>query len=243
MPNNAPNSSSSSISAAFPQHRLRGNETLIFDLDDTLYPPGAFLSHSAFLCYVNEAVTDITGWPVAEVAAITEKYDARTIDVIGCWEREHNIAIAQIEDYIDKQDISHVPTCSQTQAFLRAWQGRSVIFTNTRLGHAERFLEHLGLTDSIAHICTNCQRGRRFKPDVDIYHELVARLDEKPENCIMFEDRHRNLQPAYDMGMGTVLIHPEKDAQEHVQLWYPDIKTWIQNVKIDPASQPKKTAL
>ena len=226
----------------FMRHPLQGNETLVFDLDDTLYPLGSFLSQEQFVNYVNEAVTEITGMSFDEVAAITDHYLSLGGDFVEEWAKNYNIRIAHIEDHIDKQDISHVQACPHTEDFLREWQGRAVIFTNAHLSHAERFLEHLGLKDHIEHICTNCGRQRRFKPEPSIYHELVERLGEKPENCIMFEDRHINLRPAYEMGMGTVLIHPEKDVQEHVQLWYPDMKTWIEHVKINPANQLKSQA-
>lgn len=233
----------------FRQHPLKGTETLVFDLDDTLYPLGAFLSHEKFLGYVNEAVSQHLNKPQAEVEALTAKYLDEPGDILNHWELKHNVPIAVIEDFIDAQDISHVQACEQTREFLSWWQGRAVIFTNAHLSHTERFLEHLGLKDHIEHVCSNCQRGRRFKPDPDIYHELTENLGENPENCIMFEDRHINLRPAYEMGMGTVLIHPEKDEQAHVQLWYPDMKTWIEHVKIqsevtsEPHSQTKRMSL
>lgn len=211
---------------------LKGNETLIFDLDDTLYPAGAFLSYENFISYTNEAVSEVTGMTLEEVETLTKKYLEMDGDFLDHWNTKHNVPIAKIEDYIDAQDISHIQACKQTQEFLANWQGRAVIFTNAHMSHTERFLEHLGLKDHIEHICSNCQRGRRFKPDVSIYHELIERLGEKPENCVMFEDRHINLKPAYEMGMGTVLIHPEKDEQEHVQLWYPTIGAWVEHVSI-----------
>ena len=218
--------------ADYPLHPISGTETLIFDLDDTLYPFGAFLSYEAFIKYANEAIAQNTEMNLREVERLTEKYVKKDGDVFELWEKNHNVPISVIEDHIDAQDISHVKSCARTQEFLSQWQGRAVIFTNAHWGHTERFLEHLGLKDHIEHVCTNCQRGRRFKPDASIYHELIETLGENPQNCIMFEDRKINLKPAYGMGMGTVLIHPEKDIREHVQLWYPDMATWIEHVKV-----------
>ena len=220
----------------FMQHPIKGNETLIFDLDDTLYPLGAFMTHERFINSANHAITEITSMPFEDVAALTQKYLAADGDFLEHWAKNHNIRIAHVEDYLDQQDISHVQACPQTQEFLKNWQGRAVIFTNAHLGHAERFLEHLGLKDHIEHICTNCQRERRFKPDPSIYHELIERLGENPQNCIMFEDREENLWPAYEMGMGTVLIHPKEDKKEHIQVWYPDMKTWIEHVSVQSGS-------
>lgn len=221
----------------FNTHPVHGQETLIFDLDDTLYPLGAFLSHEKFISYLNEAAAKHLNIPLAEAEKLSERYLQDDIDVMDHWEREMNLPISVVEDYIDAQDISHVQACAATQEFLARWAGRAVIFTNAHMSHSERFLEHLGLKDHIEHVSSNCVRQRRFKPDPAIYQELLEELDEKPENCIMFEDRHINLRPAYDLGMGTVLIHPEKEQQnhEHVQLWYPDMKTWIENVKLQPA--------
>lgn len=217
-------------------HQLSGTETLVFDLDDTLYPHGHFLSDERFFQLLSSFAAKQNGLSEEEAHAITQKYIAEgTHDVMKSWQASHGFDIEAFALNIDAQDISHMQPNEQVKQFLNDWQGRVVVFTNAHTTHAERLLEHLHLRQHVEHICDYTTRGGRMKPELAIYEELMHRINENPENCVMFEDKHKNLEPAKRMGMGTVLFWPEATAFDYVDRWYPDMPTWIDNLQIKNA--------
>ncbi len=215
------------------RHELVGTETLIFDLDDTLYPHGHFLSDEYFMELLNTYASIACKISLEEAKAISQCYiDENAEDPMFLWEQEHGLNLDDVCLFVDQQDISHLKPCPQINKFLADWQGKAVVFTNAHKSHAERLLEHLHIEPYIEYTCDRTTRNERMKPDLDIYHELLEKIGEDPKNCIMFEDKHTNLAPAHDMGMATVLVHPKQHDEPHVDFWYPNLPTWVKNTNV-----------
>ena len=216
----------------FEGHPLTGHEALIFDLDDTLYPFGNFLSEEKFWEIFYGYVARANNMTEAEVKTRCEEMLATgMMDLIPAWKDKHVFDIADFTACIDSQDISHMGPCDETRDLLANWQGQVVVFTNAHRSHAERVLEKIGLTPHVAHICDYTTRNLRAKPDPVIYTELLERLALDPKQCVMFEDRANNLEPAHALGMGTVMVHPEPHDLPYVDYWYPDLLTWVRGVR------------
>lgn len=220
----------------YNSHTLKGTETLVFDLDDTLYPHGHFLSDARFFEMLSEFAAAHNGLSFDEAHRLTQTYIAEgSTDVMKSWQAAHSFDIAGFALHIDAQDIAHMQPNEHIKQFLGGWQGRIVVFTNAHTTHAERLLEHLHLRQHVEHICDYTTRGGRMKPELAIYEELLTRINENPENCVMFEDKHKNLAPAKHLGMGTVLFTPEAQEFNYVDRWYPDMPTWLNNLEISNA--------
>ncbi len=214
-------------------HTLTGTETLVFDLDDTLYPHGHFLSDERFFEMLSEFGAKQNGLTLTEAHALTAKFLSEgTKDCMKSWQENHTFDIEAFAKHIDSQDISHMQPNEQVKKFLNDWQGRIVVFTNAHTTHAERLLEHLHLREHVEHICDYTTRGGRMKPEFGIYEELMTHINEVPTNCVMFEDKHKNLEPAKTLGMQTIYFWPEEEEYNYVDRWYPDMPTWINNLKI-----------
>lgn len=215
-------------------HTLKGTETLVFDLDDTLYPHGHFLSDERFFQMLSEFAAKENDISEDEAWKTTQQMLADGVpDVMKAWKAHCGFDIEGFAKYIDAQDISHMQPNEQVKQFLNDWQGRIIVFTNAHTTHAERLLEHLHLRQHVEHVCDYTTRGGRMKPEPAIYEELMARINENPTNCVMFEDKHKNLKPAKDLGMGTIYFWPEEESHPYVDRWYPDMPTWINNLKIE----------
>ena len=69
-------------------------------------------------------------------------------------------------------------------------------------------MEHLGLTglfDDVFHIGSG---GYEPKPSVEAFVRINAAHAIEPTTTAFFEDSQRNLEPAADLGMTTVLVGP-----------------------------------
>lgn len=223
------------------RHLLEDVNVFIFDLDDTLYPHGQFLTSQKFMDILSEYVADVNNLSIEEAVSLNNKYLKEGIsediedDILRFWQRDWTFDLTDFTQRIDAVDISHMGPCQQTLNLLNGMDVRKVIFTNAHRTHAERMIEKLGFSGQIDHVCDYVTRGQRVKPAPDIYHELVTHLGVKAENCVMVEDRHINLRPAKAMGMHTVLVHPDQQAASgltYVDRHHADVVEWLQTVDL-----------
>lgn len=51
------------------------------------------------------------------------------------------------------------------------------------------------------------------KPHNKIYNDLLKRLGERPDDCLFIDDREKNLVPARDLGMRTIIFKGHEDLE------------------------------
>jgi putative hydrolase of the HAD superfamily len=69
-----------------------------------------------------------------------------------------------------------------------------------------------GLAEIFEEIFDIVALGFRPKPDPATYRAVLARLGAEPGRAILLDDLARNLAPARDLGMRTVLVGPAAPA-------------------------------
>lgn len=74
-------------------------------------------------------------------------------------------------------------------------------------------LNWAGLADIDWALVTQPQTMTRTKPDVDYYHELLAKLNLGPERCLMIGNDFRKDLPAMDAGIRTFLLDRPMNAK------------------------------
>jgi Predicted hydrolase (HAD superfamily) len=87
-----------------------------------------------------------------------------------------------------------------------------VVFTNGTAEHAGRILNALGIAPLFERIIDVVDVGYVSKPAPIAYTRALAILGVAAPACIMVEDSPRNLAPARDLGMITVLVGDESHA-------------------------------
>jgi len=97
-------------------------------------------------------------------------------------------------------------------AALAAIPAEKVVFTNATAEHAKRVLDLLGVTHHFSRVVDIRDMDYCSKPAPDAYKRLLAMLQAQPQECVLVEDRTRNLQPAKALGMITVLVDGENDG-------------------------------
>lgn len=85
-------------------------------------------------------------------------------------------------------------------------QMRKIIFTNSDERHANRILTTLGIRDLFEKIFDIEAMHFVPKPNPEPYRLALDYLNAAPSECLLIDDMERNLKPAKELGMQTILI-------------------------------------
>ncbi len=181
--------------------------TLIFDLDETLYPRHAGLMQeigARILRYLIERL----GYSPDQAQAIKVDYFKR----YGTTLRGFIIERPDVdpEDYLHfVHDIDLSKYLGPNPALvemLRALPQRKVIFTNATVEHAQNVLTSLGCADQFERIIDVRAVGFVSKPDPRAYERILDIIGARGDECALIEDNARNLRPAKSLNMTTILV-------------------------------------
>ena len=182
-------------------------DTWLFDLDNTLYP-----EESGFMGQVEGRMTDfvakVTGLPRDEAYVLQKKYLAEHGLTLRGLMLNHGVDPADFHALFHDLSLDLLAHDADLLAALERLPGRRLIFTNADDKHAERVLAHLGLEhlfDDVFHIHSF---GFTPKPDPLGFQRMIDAHGLDPAATSFFEDSERNLKPAFDLGMTTVLVGP-----------------------------------
>jgi putative hydrolase of the HAD superfamily len=182
-----------------------------------------------------------TGLPRDEAYRLQKDYLAEHgITLLGLM-KHHGVDPDEFADaYVDIEldALSHDPELVEAIAAL---PGRRLVFTNADARHAERVLERLGLTrlfDEVFHIASFDYTP---KPDPAAFRRMIAEHGVVPAETCFFEDSARNLKPAAELGMTTVLIGPhalDSDAP-FVHFRAPRLTPFLKSVRLAPEAKER----
>ena len=184
---------------------------IIFDLDDTLYPRDTGLLREVgrrietWLCdYLKvtpeEAIALRRDYYLRYGTTLGGLVVERDVDVHGFLTFIHDVLV---EEYLDPD-----PALA---GMLDSIPLRRAIYTNATSEYARRVLRALGVADRFEGVVGIEEAGLRNKPYRDAYERMLVLLGARGPECIMVEDSVRNLRPARELGMTTVLVGGEPD--------------------------------
>jgi len=184
--------------------------TLLFDLDDTLYPPSSGV-WQAIGERINRFMTERVGVPVDRVAAMREEYFRAFGTTLNGLRANHGVDpdeyLLFVHDIPLDQMLKDDPAL---RAMLAALTQRKVIFSNASRAHAQRVLQRLGVEECFEQIIDIRATDLVNKPDPDSYQRALGLLGERrARRCMIIDDQLRNLMPAKSLGMQTVWVHPQ----------------------------------
>ena len=186
-------------------------DTWLFDLDNTLYP-----EESGFMKQVEGRMTDFVaqaaGLPHDEAYVLQKKYFAEHGLTLKGLMLNHGTDPADFHALFHDLSLDVLARDHDLLDALRALPGRRFVFTNADDRHAERVLEHLGLTDLFDEVFHIHSFGFAPKPDPLGFERMIAAHELDPRATAFFEDSERNLKPAKDLGMTTVMVGPRAEA-------------------------------
>jgi putative hydrolase of the HAD superfamily len=92
------------------------------------------------------------------------------------------------------------------RAGLERLKGPRLVFTNGSMAHARRVLDRLELTDLFDGLFSLEDADLIPKPDPRTFARMTERFGVDATSAAFFEDTVKNLAPAHDIGMTTVLV-------------------------------------
>lgn len=186
---------------------LRHAEVWLFDLDNTLYPP-----ETEFMKLIEVRMTDFVAreadLPRDEAYALQKRYLHEHGTTLAGLMALHGVdPVAFLNEVHDVSLDLLTPDPALAEALDRL-PGRRLVFTNADERHAVRVLERLELSDRFEAVFHVAAAAYRPKPNVEAYDSLVRAHAIDPRVSVFFEDSEKNLAPAAEIGMTTVLVGP-----------------------------------
>jgi putative hydrolase of the HAD superfamily len=190
---------------------LRHVETWLFDLDNTLYPV-----ESGFMRQIEGRMTDyvqkVTGLARDEAYRLQKRYLAEHGLTLTGLIAHHGVDPRDYHALFHDLSLESLAQDPELVGAIARLPGRRLIFTNADDVHAQRVLERLGLAqlfDDVFHIGL---ADYVPKPHPLAFERMSRAHDITPASTAFFEDSERNLAPAAELGMTTVLVGPHAPA-------------------------------
>jgi putative hydrolase of the HAD superfamily len=212
---------------------LRHVDTWLFDLDNTLYPPSA-----EFMSLIEGRMTRFvsreTGLPPGEAYALQKRYLHEHGTTLAGLMANHGVNPEAFLDEVHDVSMASLHPDPALQAAIAALPGRRLVFTNGDRNHAERVLKKLQLDDLFEATFHIALADYIPKPHPQTFQRMIQAHDVDPTRTAFFEDTERNLPPAYDLGMTTVLVGPnaERSAAPFVVYRTPDLTAFLQAARV-----------
>lgn len=183
-------------------------DIILFDLDNTLYPPDRQL-FSLIDVRINRYMCEVVGIPTHEVDGLRRSYWKQYGVTLQGLIRHYDINPEDYLSYVHDVDIlSCLAPAPQLRQTLAGLSQRRMIFTNGSICHANRVLSALGIADLFEEVFDIRIAGYQPKPFPEPYRAVLDFLGAAAEHCVMVEDARENLHTAKQLGMATILVGP-----------------------------------
>lgn len=179
---------------------------ILFDLDNTLYSErcGIFRVIDRRM---NEWLMSRLDVPAKEVNDFRNKYFVRYGTTLRGLMLHHNVDPKDYLEYVHDVPVSDfLSEDVELRGVLERIKARKLIFTNSNRKHALRILGALGVQDLFEKIFDIEAMQFVPKPSREPYMKALNYLRLPPEECLLIDDLERNLKPAKQLGMDTILI-------------------------------------
>jgi putative hydrolase of the HAD superfamily len=213
--------------------RLAQIESWVFDLDNTLYPASCRLfdqvdrNMGAFIC-------EFLKLDPVEARALQKRYLKEFGTTLRGLMINHECPPERFLEAAHAIDYSAVQPDPRLDAALERLPGRKLIFTNGSVEHAERVMDRLQVGRHFSGIFDIVAAGYLPKPNLAAYEGLIRTHEIQARRAALIEDLPRNLVPAAELGMTTVLVKTDSewaqdDAEgDHIHHVTDDLPAWLE---------------
>jgi putative hydrolase of the HAD superfamily len=208
-------------------------DTWLFDLDNTLYPPEA-----EFMSLIEGKMTTFvareTGMPWDEAYALQKRYLSEHGTTLAGLMANHGVDPEAFLDEVHDVSMHDLHPDPALRAAIEALPGRRLVFTNGDKGHAERVLKKLQLDDLFEATFHIALADYIPKPHPQTFALMIEAHDVTPASTVFFEDSARNLKPAFELGMTTVLVGPDAMASDHAFVHFrtPNLAEFLKTARV-----------
>ncbi|MFT4089720.1 MAG: pyrimidine 5'-nucleotidase [Asticcacaulis sp.] len=203
-------------------------DTWLFDLDNTLYP-----ADSDVMPMISERMTDYVmrriGLPRGEAYTLQKKFLMEHGTTLAGLMANYEVDPHEFMDYVHDVSVDSVTPDPALNAAIAALPGRKIVFTNADGRHASRLIDRLEMKALFEDVFHLDHAGFIPKPNLVTFHRLMDKHGVIARNALFFEDSPKNLKPAHELGMTTVLVGPEAEANTDVYVHHrsPSLKAFL----------------
>lgn len=185
---------------------------LIFDLDNTLYPPSRGVVERVD-DRINRFLIERLGMPLDVAATLRARYrDAYGTTLNGLM-RHHAV---EPDDYlaaVHEIAVEELLTPdAELHSMLSLLPHQKVVFTNGSAAHADRVLACLAVREHFHDVFSLERVSYVPKPERAAFEAVLATLEVEAATCLFLDDRSDNLATAHALGMRTVLVGERFEA-------------------------------
>ncbi len=184
---------------------------LLFDLDDTLYPPESGIWDMVRV-RINQYLQEVMGFPPEDVGPLRARLYQQYGTTLRGLQEEYAVNMDSYLEYVHDIPLKTVlKPNKKLDGVLSQYNQRKIIFTNANAAHAQRVLKALDIEAHFEGIVDIYAIQPYCKPHIKAFNKALALIDEKPEDCLLIDDSPKNLETAKSLGMTTVSIGRHSD--------------------------------
>jgi len=188
-------------------NRLVRFTTILFDLDDTLYPASSGL-WPTLKERINRYMVERMGIGPEEVPQLREKYFRMYGTTLRGLQANYTI---NVEDYLafvhDVRISDYIHPDPKQQQVLSQLPTRKLIVTNADANHAQRVLRALQIEEFFAAVVDINSMVPYCKPSPEAFAlALKAAGESDPTNCVMIDDLPHTTRAAKALGLHALLF-------------------------------------
>jgi len=190
--------------------------TWVFDLDNTLYTPGAGL-FDQIETKMNGFIRTRLGLDETAAAVLRRTYwEDHGTTLAGLMEH-HQVAPDDFLEEVHAIDLTGIAVDTGLRGAIATLPGRKIVYTNGSRGHARGVTAALGLEGVFDALYGVEDAGYVPKPRAEAFAAIFDADGLDPARSAMFEDDPRNLQVPHGLGMRTVHVAPHAAPAPHVE--------------------------
>ncbi len=193
---------------------------VIFDLDETLYPTTNGLMQTIGR-RMREYIIRQYGLPPDEAQALQKQYfNQYGTTFRGLYVERHIDPEGYLKFVHDVPLLEFLRPDPRLREMLERIAQEKVILTNADARHARRVLDILGVSDLFTRIFDVVYFDYQCKPARAVYERLLSALPARGDECALVDDAERNLLPAQQLGIHTILLGKPGQAEAHIETIY-----------------------
>lgn len=198
--------------------------TLLLDLDGTVYPQNNGIWEE-IAARMEQFMHEKLHLPASEIPQLRQSFYQQYGTTLSGLRHHYQINEEEYLEYVHDIPLqAYLRPDSKLRNMLISLPLRKWIFTNSDKAHSERVLNALNIRDLFEGILDITHFNYLNKPNDKVYQLALKAIGNPfPETCVFVDDSPKNLLPAKQLGMMTVLVggKPEnKYIDYHIQSIY-----------------------